>query len=120
MPQGAGRYRGTPVVTLPGNPVSALVSFEIFVRPALRAAGGHAMVHRPRVTARLAAAVDSPLEKRQYRRGFLGTDGTVSLIGGPGSHLLSSLAAANCLVEVPEGVAHVTAGAKVSVLLVNG
>ena len=40
MPQGAGRYRGVPVVTLPGNPVSAMVSFEVFVRPAVRAAMG--------------------------------------------------------------------------------
>ncbi|HVV20284.1 MAG TPA: gephyrin-like molybdotransferase Glp, partial [Pseudonocardiaceae bacterium] len=43
-PQGAGRYRGVPVVTLPGNPVSAAISFEIFVRPALLAAGGHRLV----------------------------------------------------------------------------
>src|SRR5690606_2970895 len=40
MPQGAGLVNGTPIVTLPGNPVSALVSFEVFVRPALRAAMG--------------------------------------------------------------------------------
>jgi molybdopterin molybdotransferase len=120
MPQGAGRYLGTPVVTLPGNPVSALVSFEIFVRPALRVAGGHTVAHRPRLPARLAESADSPVAKRQYRRGVLRPDGTVSLIGGPGSHLLSSLAAANCLVEIPEGVDHVAADSTVSVLLLRG
>ena len=42
MPQGAGRVAGTPIVTVPGNPVSALVSFEVFIRPALRSAMGSA------------------------------------------------------------------------------
>ena len=117
MPQGAGRFKGTPVVTLPGNPVSALVSFEVFVRPALRAAAGHAVVHRPRVIARLTEAADSPPEKRQFRRGRLDPDGTVSLVGGSGSHLLGSLAASNCLVELAEGISHVDAGTPVPVLV---
>ncbi|WP_275693421.1 molybdopterin-binding protein [Nocardioides sp. TF02-7] len=47
MPQGAGSYGGATVVCLPGNPVSSLVSFEVFVRPALRAALGHPRPHRP-------------------------------------------------------------------------
>lgn len=119
MPQGAGHYRATPVVTLPGNPVSALVSFEVFVRPALLAAGGHTVVHRPRVPARLAEAAQSPAERRQYRRGRLAADGTVSLVGGAGSHLLASLAASNCLVEIPEGVTQVPAGGAVSVLVLS-
>ncbi|MGH3936908.1 MAG: molybdopterin molybdotransferase MoeA, partial [Pseudonocardiaceae bacterium] len=58
-PQGAGRYRGVPVATLPGNPVSSSVSFEMFVRPALRAAMG-LPAQRPRVTAWLAEELDSP------------------------------------------------------------
>jgi molybdopterin molybdotransferase len=119
MPQGAGRYRGTPVVALPGNPVSALVSFEVFVRPALRAAGGHAAVHRPRVVARLTDDAQSPAGKRQYRRGRLGADGTVSLVGGAGSHLLAALAASNCLVELAEEVVEVAAGTEVSVLVLD-
>lgn len=119
MPQGAGRYRDTPVVTLPGNPVSALVSFEVFVRPALRAAAGHLTVHRPTVPARLADAAQSPPGKRQFRRGRLLADGTVTLVGGPGSHLLGSLAAANCLVELPEEAKEVHAGAEVTVHLLD-
>jgi len=65
------------------------------------------VVHRPRVRARLTAAAESPAGKRQYRRGWLDSDGTVSLVGGPGSHLLGSLAASNCLVELAEDVTHV-------------
>ena len=58
-PQGAGRLDGgVPVVTLPGNPVSALVSFEVFVRPVLRSAFGHPYPERPVVVARLAQAAD--------------------------------------------------------------
>ena len=117
-PQGAGRFDGVPVVTLPGNPVSALVSFEIFVRPALLAAAGHAVTARPRLTAALAEPLSSPAERRQYRRGVY-ADGSVRLVGGPGSHLLVALAAANCLVEIPEQVTGLPAGAPVEALLLE-
>jgi molybdopterin molybdotransferase len=117
MPQGAGRYRGVPVVTLPGNPVSAQVSFEVFLRPALRSVLGHAVIQRPTWTGRLAEPMHSPTGRRQFRRGrFDRTDGTVALVGGPGSHLLSSLALANCLIVLPEGVGEVAAGEPVTVV----
>ena len=118
-PQGAGRFDGTPVVALPGNPVSALVSFEIFVRPALLAAAGHAVTSRPRLTAELDVPLTSPAGRRQYRRGVF-AGGTVSPVGGPGSHLLVALAAANCLIEVPEDTTDLSAGAGVTVLLLSG
>ena len=60
MPQGSGRYGDTAVVCLPGNPVSSLVSFEVFVRPALRASYGHPRPARPVVRATLTEAVTSP------------------------------------------------------------
>ena len=59
-PQGAGRYQGVPVVTLPGNPVSAAISFEIFVRPALLAAAGHRVVNRRRPVGTLTTTVSAP------------------------------------------------------------
>ena len=59
-PQGAGTVDGVPVITLPGNPVSSFVSFEVFVRPALRRALGHAAPDRLRVPARLTTALTSP------------------------------------------------------------
>ena len=90
---------GLPVVTLPGNPVSSHVSFEVFVRPALRAAMGHPVPDRPIVRARLTETLRSPSGKRQFRRGTLdAAAGTVRTVGGPGSHLLSALARANCLI----------------------
>ncbi|MFB9906053.1 molybdopterin molybdotransferase MoeA [Allokutzneria oryzae] len=118
MPQGAGTYEGTPVITLPGNPVSSLVSFEVFVRPALRAAAGDADPGRPTRRARLTEPLRSALGKRQYRRGFHDADAnTVSVVGGPGSHLLSALSASNCLMEITEDETDLKAGAEVTVLL---
>lgn len=117
-PQGAGRFESTAVAALPGNPVSALVSFEIFVRPALLAAGGHAVTTRPRLTASLDMPLSSPAGRRQYRRGVY-AGRCVSPVGGPASHLLVALAAANCLIEIPEDVTAVPAGADVDVLLIG-
>lgn len=58
MPQGVGRVAGTPIVTLPGNPVSALVSFEVFIRPPLRMAMGMPDPYRPHRSAVLTASLD--------------------------------------------------------------
>ncbi|WET78894.1 molybdopterin molybdotransferase MoeA [Amycolatopsis sp. QT-25] len=121
-PQGCGRWNGVPVVTLPGNPVSVLVSFEAFLRPALLAAMGHAGVDRQQVRARLTEAMTSPAGRRQFRRGFYThSEGEVTGIvgprGGPGSHLLASFTRANCLIVLPEDVVSVEQGDEVTVLL---
>jgi molybdopterin molybdotransferase len=114
MPQGAGRAAGTAIVTLPGNPVSALVSFEVFVRPALRAAMGLPNPHRPRRTATLADGLTSPKGKRQFRRGVYDAEaGTVTTYGPPASHHLRWLASANCLLEIAEDVTEMSAGEQV-------
>ncbi|RBY91639.1 molybdopterin molybdenumtransferase MoeA [Blastococcus sp. TBT05-19] len=118
-PQGAGTVDGVPVITLPGNPVSAFVSFEVFVRPALRRALGHAFPDRLRAPARLTGALRSPAGKRQFLRGRY-DGGEVSQVGGPGSHLVAHLARANCLVVVPEDVTELPAGAAVDVVLIEG
>ncbi|MBA3799558.1 MAG: molybdopterin molybdotransferase MoeA [Geodermatophilaceae bacterium] len=118
-PQGWGRVGDVPVVTLPGNPVSAFVSFEVFVRPALRAAMQLPSAERPRGQARLVADVVSPAGKRQFLRGFA-AGGEVSQVGGPGSHLLAHLARANCLVVVPEDTEQLAAGEDVEVWLLEG
>jgi molybdopterin molybdotransferase len=125
MPQGHGHHSGplgdVAVVTLPGNPVSSLVSFEVFVRPALRAAAGHPQPARPRVRARLAEALDSPAGRRQFRRGRIdAVAGTVAPVGAAGSHLLAALARADCLVVVDEDTTHVAAGETVEVWLLDG
>jgi molybdopterin molybdotransferase len=116
MPQGVGRVAGTPIVTLPGNPVSALVSFEVFIRPALRRAMGLAAAERPRRSAVLTETVTSPSGKRQFRRGVLdAAAGTVTSYGPPASHHLRWLASANCLLDIPEEVTEVPAGSQVQV-----
>jgi molybdopterin molybdotransferase len=121
MPQGAGRYRDrVAVVTLPGNPVSAMVSFEVFVRPALRSAAGHRDTQRPLRQATLTEQLDAPPGKRQYRRArFDPVAGTVVTWGGTGSHLLSALAYANCLLEIPEDTTRLPAGSTVDVFLLD-
>jgi molybdopterin molybdotransferase len=125
-PQGAGRLQldgglSCPVVTLPGNPVSSLVSFEVFVRPALRAAMGHPHPARPVVTAKAGEDLRSPADKRQFRRGVLdAADGTVREVGSPASHLLGALARADCLMVLPEGLDAVRVGDDVEVWLLDG
>ena len=115
MPQGAGHVGETPIVTLPGNPVSALVSFEVFIRPPLRAAMG-LPPHRPRRTAVLAEDVTSPRDRRQFRRGVVDVAaGTVTSYGPPASHHLRWLASANCLLEIPEDVVELAAGSSLLV-----
>jgi len=119
-PQGAGSYQGVAVATLPGNPVSSALSFELFLRPTLLAAMGFPEADRPTATARLAKGVRAPLGKRQYRRAaYDPATGLVDVVGGPGSHLLASLAAANCLMVIPEEAGELPDGAEVTVILLD-
>lgn len=113
-PQGIGTFDGVPVLAFPGNPVSCLVSFEMFLRPALGGLFG-SPAPRPVVRARLAEALASPAGKHQVRRGTVLPDGTVRLEGGAGSHLVSALAHSNALIQVPEGIAALAEGAEVEV-----
>ena len=124
MPQGFGRIGPdqTPIFTLPGNPVSAFVSFEMFVRPVLRRMQGLEPLQRPTVRAVMKESVQSPADKRQFLRGDLSVeDGryVVRPVGGPGSHLLAGLASANCLIVVPEEVSHVSSGDAVTVVMLE-
>lgn len=106
-PQAVAAVDGTPVVCFPGNPVSTQLSFEVFVAPLLRRAAGRP--ERVVVSLPLAADVTSVPGKRQFLRGRLDGD-TVSLVSGPGSHLVAGLAAADVLVIVPEDVTALSAG----------
>jgi molybdopterin molybdotransferase len=120
MPQGIGRVRtnggGATIVTLPGNPVSALVSFEVFIRPALRKAMGLPDPERPHRTAVLAETLTSPRGKRQFRRAILDHEsGSVTSYGPPASHHLRWLASANGLLDIPEDVVEVSAGTQLQV-----
>ncbi len=124
MPQGFGTVGPdkTPIITLPGNPVSAYVSFEIFVRPVIRRMLGIQPLHRPTVRAVCTQAFSSPAGKRQYARAWLDVqDGryVVRPVGGSGSHLMGGLAHANALISVPEEVEEVSAGGTVTTLVLE-
>ncbi|MDQ1695959.1 MAG: molybdopterin molybdotransferase [Frankiaceae bacterium] len=124
MPQAFGLIGpdSTPFFGLPGNPVSAYVSFEVFVRPALRRMLGVEPINRPTVRARLAGALTSPPGKRTFARAMLSVDSgtyTVTPIGGSGSHLIASLAGANALVVVPEKTTEIESGATVTAMLLE-
>lgn len=116
MPQGSGVVDGTPIITLPGNPVSALVSFEVFLRAPVRSAMGLPHPDRPRRTAVLIEDLTSPRGKRQFRRGvFDSAAGTVTSYGPPASHHLRWLASANCLLEIDEEIGELAGGSNVQI-----
>ncbi len=112
-PQCTALVEGVPVISFPGNPVSAQVSFAVFLRPVLRRLAGLAPVES--VSATLTAPIESVAGKRQWLRGV--RDGsTVSVVSGPGSHLVAAMAAANCLLDIPEDTTRLDAGATVEVV----
>lgn len=110
-PQGFSVFEGVPVICLPGNPVSTLVSFRLFVAPVLGQA--------PQVScAQLAEATTGIAGRDQFRRGRVEPveDGTLSahIIGGAGSHLISQAVEATHLIRIPAG-ANLAAGEVVQV-----
>ncbi|MET4147034.1 gephyrin-like molybdotransferase Glp [Arthrobacter sp. UYCo732] len=113
-PQGIGTFDGVPFLGFPGNPVSCLVSFEMFLRPVLSELFG-APVARTAIRARLAHGLTSPEHKHQVRRGSFQADGTVRLEGGESSHLMHALAGSNALVQVPAGISALAEGDEVEV-----
>jgi molybdopterin molybdotransferase len=116
MPQGFGVIGGVPIFTLPGNPVSAYVSFQMFVRPAIAALQGADDLWLTPVQATLTGQVRSPSGRRSYLRGIL--DGPkVTPLSGQGSHQIAYLGRANALIIVPEWETQLPAGETVEVLL---
>lgn len=111
-----------PIFTLPGNPVSAYVSFEVFIRPALRKMMGAMPYSRQPVTGVLLDGFSSPPERRQFVRAAAtsGDEGWMaSTVGGHGSHLLGGLSRSNALIVVPEDVTSVRAGEQVELWLLD-
>ncbi|MFD7661741.1 gephyrin-like molybdotransferase Glp [Streptomyces sp. NPDC059788] len=122
-PQGFGLIGPdrTPLLALPGNPVSSYVSFELFVRPAIRTLMGLPDVHRHTSKAVCGAPItSSPEGKRQFLRGRYDADtATVTPVGGAGSHLIKALSRADALIVVPEEATEVAEGAEVEVVLLG-
>ena len=120
MPQGFGMIGDeprTPIFTLPGNPVSAFVSFRLYVLPAARVLQGLAADHGGPMRARLAGPASSPDGKRSFLRGVLDrAAGSVTPLTGQSSHQIASLARANALIVIPEQVTLLPEGESVEVL----
>jgi molybdopterin molybdotransferase len=119
MPQGFGLVGpgGTPIFTLPGNPVSAYVSFQLFVRPAASVLQATDPERLTAGSAALGGPVRSPAGRRSFLRGVLdAAAGVVAPVSGQQSHQLASLARANVLIVVPEAVTELPAGTEVDVL----
>ncbi len=112
MPQGFGHIgsSATPIITLPGNPVSALVSFEAFVRPVIRRLQGRSATEFSSGTVIAGSEFRSPKDKVQFVRAQFITATSASPIGAQGSHILGGLAQAECLLIVPAEIEQVRSG----------
>lgn len=114
-----GSLGGRPVFGLPGNPVSAMVTFELFVRPALLAMMGRRQIHRARVRARAAADIPNPGSRRGYLRVSLARDGGgfhARLTGDQGSGILRSMVSGDGLAVVAPNTV-IKAGEDVDVIV---
>jgi molybdopterin molybdotransferase len=123
-PQGFGRVfdEQKPIITLPGNPVSAYVSFEVFVLPAIRRLMGRTPYRRPMVHAVLASDLQSRPGVRQYVRGIFEVThrgAKVTPIQGHGSHLMGALAKSNALIVVGEDETALNLGDTVRTLVLD-
>lgn len=120
-PLAFGAYQGIPFIGLPGNPVSAFVGFEVFVRPALLKMAGVPIRQRPTVRVRLLEAVESDGRESYLRAVLVERDGHLEgrLTGHQGSGNLRSLVQANALVRVPEGIQSLPAGAELEAWLIG-
>lgn len=120
-PLAHGTYQGVVYLGLPGNPVSAMVSFERFARPAILKMAGHTQLERPQITAVLTDEIHSDGREsyvravvRREENGYVATT-----TGSQGSHIMTSLVKANALLIVPEGVTYVPSGSQLSAMMID-
>jgi molybdopterin molybdotransferase len=113
----------TPVVTLPGDPIAAYISFELFIRPMIRTMLGAATIHRPSIKAKLDKAIRSPDDLRSYVRGVLSENGkSISPLGKGNSSAQdeqTTLSDANAFIAIPEGTTSLESGAEVTVVVLE-
>ena len=114
----AAKNEQVPIFTLPGNPVSAYVSFQVFARPAIGALQAYDGLGLEQVRAELTGPLRSPPGRRSFMRGLLDrSTGQVTPLTGQGSHQVATLGKANALVIVPEWAAAMAAGETADVLV---
>jgi molybdopterin molybdotransferase len=121
-PVGFGVLGGMPWIGLPGNPVSTMVTFELFVRPAIRRMMGHRLPFRRTVSVRVAEPIKLKPKLQHFLRGIVteGPGGPEARLTGPqGSGILTSMTLANALLIVPEGQFETPVGATVRALVLD-
>lgn len=113
----------TPVVTLPGDPIAAYISFELFIRPMIRTMLGVANIHRPSIKAKLEKAISSSGGYRSYIRAVLSEDGksVIPLLsqGSSTQDEQATLSDANAFIAIPEGEVNISAGSDVTVVVLE-
>ena len=120
-PLAYGQYRGVPYLGLPGNPVSAMVSFERFARAAILKMAGHQQFNRPQINVILQEEIYSD-GRESYIRAVVEKQGdgyTAKTTGGQGSHMMTSLVKANALLIVPEGVNYIAVGENLTAWMID-
>jgi molybdopterin molybdotransferase len=120
-PLAFGTYGSVPYLGLPGNPVSAMVSFERFARPAILKMGGRTELDRPKIWVTVQEAIQSD-GRESYIRAVVersGDEYVAQTTGQQGSHMMTSLTSANALVIVPEGVLNVQRGEQLQALMID-
>jgi molybdopterin molybdotransferase len=123
-PLGFGSLFGKPWIGLPGNPVSTMVTFELFVRPAIRRLAGHALPFRRTVPVTLQEAITLGPKLRHYLRAIVqagdsGATLTARLTGPQGSGILTSMARANALLILPEDMPAAPVGAALQAIVLD-
>jgi molybdopterin molybdotransferase len=117
-PVGFGLLAGMPWIGLPGNPVSTMVTFELFARPAIRRLHGHALPFRRTVPVRVREQITLGPRLRHYLRAIV-EEGQARLTGPQGSGILTSMALANALLIVPADMATVPRGTELQALMLD-
>jgi molybdopterin molybdotransferase len=123
-PLGFGSLHAKPWIGLPGNPVSTMVTFELFVRPAIRRLAGHALPFRRTVPVVVQEPITLGPKLRHYLRAIVQADEpggplTARLTGPQGSGILTSMARANALLIVPADMPAVPVGATLQALVLD-
>jgi molybdopterin molybdotransferase len=121
-PVGFGFVRDVPWIGLPGNPVSTMVTFELFVRPAIRVMSGHRLPFRRAIRVRTAEGIVLKPKLQHFLRAIVSAEGgllVARLTGPQGSGILSSMARANALLIVPEGQFETPAGSGLDAMLLD-
>ena len=121
-PVGFGLLGEVPWIGLPGNPVSTMVTYELFVRPAIRKMMGHRLPYRRSTDVLMAEAISLKPKLQHFLRGIvtMGAGGPAARLTGPqGSGILMSMVRANALLVIPEGQQDTPMGATVQALVLN-